>query len=131
MEDCKYTEIGGLYVKKAGGDWKMISNDAEANELVKRLADGAYLDLYIDTVVDKAIESIKQMQPYVIIRPRTSQELQLKRKFVTIQGIQQEHAEKKKLANDSQQLVVEKSGPREEVAVVQENAEKKKSADCM
>ncbi|KAL8121111.1 hypothetical protein AgCh_018032 [Apium graveolens] len=123
MEDCKYTEIGGLYVKKAGGGWKIISNDAEANELVKGLADGAYLDLYIDTVIDKAIEPTKQMQPHVIIRPLTSffegQELQLKRKFVTIQGIQQEHAEKKKLVNDSQQLVVEKSGPREEVAVVQ------------
>ncbi|KAL8156186.1 hypothetical protein AgCh_001332 [Apium graveolens] len=85
MEDCKYTEIGGLYVKKAGGGWKIISNDAEANELVKGLAD----------------------------------------------GLQQEHDEKKKLANDSQQLVIEKSGPREEVAVVQKNAEKKKSADCM
>ncbi|KAL8132402.1 hypothetical protein AgCh_008051 [Apium graveolens] len=78
MEDCKYSKIGGLYVKKAGG-----------------------------------------------------QELQLKRKFVTIQGLQQEHAEKKQLENDSQQLVVEKSGPREEVAVVQENAQKKKPTDCM
>lgn len=72
MEDCKYTEIGGLYVKKAGGGWKIINNDAEANELVRGLTDGAYLDLYIDTVVDKAIEPTKQMQPHVIIRPRTS-----------------------------------------------------------
>ncbi|KAL8103041.1 hypothetical protein AgCh_027540 [Apium graveolens] len=93
MEDCKYNEIGGLYVKKAEGGWIIISNDAEANELVKGSVDGAYLDLYIDTVIDKAIEPTKQMQPHV--------------------------------------LVVEKSGLREKVAVVQENAEKKKPADGM
>ena len=72
LEDCKYTEIGGLYVKKSGGGWRLISNDAEANELLKGLTDGAYLDLYIDTTIDQAIEPSKQMQPHVITRPRTS-----------------------------------------------------------
>lgn len=71
-EAAGYAEIGGVYVKKAGGGWKLVSNDAEACELGNGLKDGSMLDLYIDTVVDKAIQPVKQLQPHVIVRPRTS-----------------------------------------------------------
>lgn len=71
-DDVGYTEIGGVYVKKGGGGWKMLTNDADVCGLVEGLKDGSFLDLYIDTVVDKTIEPAKQMQPHVIIRPRTS-----------------------------------------------------------
>ena len=71
-DDVGYTEIGGIYVKKQGGGWKLVSSDADVGELVKGLLDGCHLDFYIDTVVDKAIEPVKQMQPHVIMRPRTS-----------------------------------------------------------
>lgn len=67
-----YTEIGGIYAKKVGGGWRLISNDADVTDLVNGLKEGSTLDLYIDTVVDKAIEPVKQLQPHVQIRPRTS-----------------------------------------------------------
>ena len=70
-EDAGYTEIGGVYVKKGGGGWKIISNDADLNEYAKGQKDGAFLDLYIDNVIDKSIEPAKEMQPHVIVRPRT------------------------------------------------------------
>lgn len=71
-DDVGYTEIGGVYVKKPGGGWKLLSNDVEVMELANGLKEGSMLDLYIDTIVDKAIEPAEQMQPHVIIRPRTS-----------------------------------------------------------
>lgn len=70
-DDVGYTEIGGVYVKKGGVGWKIVSNDADVIGLVDGLKDGSSLDLYIDTVVDKGIEPANQMQPHVIIRPRT------------------------------------------------------------
>ncbi|KAL8092323.1 hypothetical protein AgCh_034574 [Apium graveolens] len=90
---------------------------------------------------DMEVEKLIEMADYLFLRfhhkgqflktKYLGQELQLKCKFLTIHGLQQEHAKKKKFANYSQQLVAEKAGPREEVAVVQENAEKKKPANCM
>lgn len=71
-DDVGYTEIGGVYVKKGGGGWKILSNDADVTGLVQDLKDGSFLDLYIDTVVDKAIEPANQMQPHVIIRARSN-----------------------------------------------------------
>ncbi|KAL8107919.1 hypothetical protein AgCh_024355 [Apium graveolens] len=71
-DNVGYTEIGGVYVKKVGGGWKLLDNDKDICELVNSLSQGSVLDLYIDTVVDKAIEPDKQLQPHVIIRSRTS-----------------------------------------------------------
>ena len=71
-DDLGYTEIGGIYVKKQGGGWKLVSSDADVGELVEGLLDGCHLDFYIDTIMDKAIEPVKEMQPHVIMRPRTS-----------------------------------------------------------
>ena len=71
-DDVGYTEIGGIYVKKQGGGWKLVSSDADVGELVEGLLDGCHLDFYIDTIMDKAIEPVKEMQPHVIMRPRTS-----------------------------------------------------------
>ncbi|KAK1352558.1 hypothetical protein POM88_053255 [Heracleum sosnowskyi] len=100
--DVGYTEIGGVYVKKGGCGWKIVNTDADMTGLVDRLTDGSSLDLYIDTVVDKAIEPANQIQPHVIIRPRTQYfegpNFQLKRKFVTIQDLKQQQLDKKKSA---------------------------------
>lgn len=70
VKEVGYTEIGGVYVRKGG--WKLLSNDMDLVGLVEGVKDGYFLDLYIDNIVDKAIEPTKQMQPHVIIRPRTS-----------------------------------------------------------
>ncbi|KAK1373229.1 hypothetical protein POM88_029422 [Heracleum sosnowskyi] len=76
--------------------------DADVTGLVDRLTDGSSLDLYIDTVIDKAIEPANQIQPHVIIRPRTQYfegpNFQLKQKFVTIQDLKQQQLDKKKSA---------------------------------
>lgn len=66
-EDLGYTEIGGVYAKKDGGGWKLISTDADAVSLGEAVDGGSYLDLYVDTVVDKSIEPAPQTQPHVII----------------------------------------------------------------
>ncbi|KAL8156723.1 hypothetical protein AgCh_001720 [Apium graveolens] len=99
-EDVGYTEIGGVYVKKVGDGWKLLDNDKDVCELVNSLPQGLVLDLYIDTVVNKAIEPAKQLQPHVIIKPRTSffeaDDIQVKRKYVTLQNLQQEQEQKKK-----------------------------------
>lgn len=71
-DDVGYTEIGGVYIKKAGGGWKLLDSDKLVCELVNALPQGSVLDLYIDTVVDKAIEPAEQLQPHVIVRPRTT-----------------------------------------------------------
>lgn len=60
------------YVKKVGRGWKIVINNIDANELVKGLTNDACLDLYNNTIIDKAIEPVKQMQSHGIIRPRIS-----------------------------------------------------------
>lgn len=92
-DDVGYTEIGGVYVKKGDGSgWKLLSNDADLCGLVEGLKEGSFLDLYIDNVVDKAIEPAKKVQPHVIVRPRTTyfegKDFQLKMKLVTIQNLE-------------------------------------------
>lgn len=71
-DDLGYNEIGGVYVKKQGGGWKLIDTDADAIRLGQGMSNGSYLDLYVDTVIDKSIEPLRQTQPHVIVRPRTS-----------------------------------------------------------
>lgn len=54
-----YTKLGGVYVKKLEIGRRLVSNNADACDLIKGLKDGSMLDLYIDTIVDKAIEPVK------------------------------------------------------------------------
>lgn len=70
-DDVGYTEFGGIYVKKEEGGWKLLLTDKDVTDLVTNLKEGSFLDIYIDTVVDKSIEPTNQIQPHVIIRPRT------------------------------------------------------------
>ncbi|KAL8094214.1 hypothetical protein AgCh_035917 [Apium graveolens] len=68
------------------------------------MKNGYFIDIYVDRVVDKAIDPASQTQPHVIVRPRTSffegVDFQLKRKFVMVQEVKQQ-LDKKKLANDA------------------------------
>ena len=70
VKELEYTEIGGLYVKMVPHGWYLISND---NDLIRFIdgVKGDKLEFYIDTVVDKSIQPREEMQPHVIVRPRT------------------------------------------------------------
>ncbi|XP_074349901.1 uncharacterized protein LOC141689497 [Apium graveolens] len=104
-DNIGYSEIGGVYVKKQSGGWKLIVTNAEAISLGEGMKNDYFLDLYIDRVVEKAIEPASQTQPHVIVRPRTSffegVDFQLKRNFVTVQEVKQQKLDKKKLAKDA------------------------------
>ncbi|KAL8121437.1 hypothetical protein AgCh_018240 [Apium graveolens] len=65
-DNLGYSEIGGIYVKKQSGGWKLIATDAEAISLGEGMKNGYFLYLYVDTVVNKAIEPASQAQPHVI-----------------------------------------------------------------
>lgn len=70
-DDLKYNEIGGIYVRKPAGGWKLIANDGDLIEFVTTV-EGEEIHLYVDIVVDNSITPMSQMQPHVIVRPRTS-----------------------------------------------------------
>lgn len=100
VKDLNYTEIGGIYVKGEDGGWKLVSDDAAVGECIKQKMVDGELDLFVDCIVDKEIAPMKQMQPHVIVRPRTSifqakAKNQGKRKFVTIKDINQEKERRK------------------------------------
>ncbi|KAL8155631.1 hypothetical protein AgCh_000866 [Apium graveolens] len=107
-DNLGYSEIGGVYVKKQSGGCQLIDTDAKAISLGEGMKNGSFLDLCIDTVVDKAIEPASQTQPHVIVRPRKRSfegvDFQLKRKFVTVQEPKQQQLDKKKLAKDAYEL---------------------------
>lgn len=69
-DDLKYTEIGGVYVKNVLTGWKLIDNDRDLQEFVNHV-EGESLDFYVDHIIDKKVEPKAQMQPHVIVRPRT------------------------------------------------------------
>ena len=70
-DDLKYNEIGGIYVHKAPSGWRLIANDGDLIDFATAV-EGEEINLYIDVVVDNSITPMAQMQPHVIVRPRTS-----------------------------------------------------------
>lgn len=59
-EDLKYTEIGGIYIKKENsGGWKLLSDDKDLTEYTDGFKNGDTIDFYIDNNVDKEIEPLK------------------------------------------------------------------------
>ncbi|XP_065865716.1 uncharacterized protein [Euphorbia lathyris] len=104
--DLGYIEIGGIYINKGKmGGWKLVANDKDFGEFIQGFSGGESLDFYIDTIVGKGIEPLEQMQPHVVVRPRPSlfeaKRLQPKRKYVTIQSIQQEQKNKKNASEEN------------------------------
>ncbi|XP_074340711.1 uncharacterized protein LOC141678320 isoform X2 [Apium graveolens] len=95
-DDLGYKEIGGVYAKKEDG-WKLLMTDKDVDDLVAGVKLGSLLDIYLDNVVDTSIVSATQIQPHIVIRPRTHFEgadLPLKRKFVTIKDLTQQITDK-------------------------------------
>ena len=69
----KLNEIGGVYAKEGKhGGWKLLRTDLDIIQEIEKCNDGEEVKLYVDTVVDPAIESLCEMQPHVIVRPRKS-----------------------------------------------------------
>ncbi|WCJ37370.1 hypothetical protein M5689_018515 [Euphorbia peplus] len=89
-DDVGYTEIGGVYVKRQIGGWKLLENDNDLTEFISRFKPHSWLDFYIDNVVDRLIEPMNSSQPHVIIRPRPNfmeaKKLQPKRKCVSLKS---------------------------------------------
>lgn len=69
--DLGYSEIGGVYINRVPQGWKLVDNDGDLNEYIQT-SNGITLVFYLDDVVDKSIEQVSQMQPRVIVRPRTN-----------------------------------------------------------
>ena len=69
-----YTEIGGVYIISKGtrGGWRLILNDKDVNEYVQGCINNKQGEVvfYIDNTIDKDSDSVIQLQPHVIIRPR-------------------------------------------------------------
>lgn len=69
----KLNEIGGVYAKEGKhGGWKLLRTDLDIIQEIEKCNDGEEVKLYVDTVVDPAIEPLCEMQPHVIVRPRKS-----------------------------------------------------------
>lgn len=90
VKELDYTEIGGIYIKRRG--WTLVTDDRGVNEATNGRSD---VDFYIDTNVDKSLQPMKQMQPHVIVRPRSSpykvkENNAEKRTFVTLKDINDE-----------------------------------------
>ena len=98
VKDMKYKEIGGVYVYNNG--WKLLQDDKTLGEYIKGKTEE--IDFYIDTFVDITVPAMKQMQPHVVVRPRSSPSLKArekkteKRTFVTIKNINAEKNQKLK-----------------------------------
>lgn len=103
VKDMNYTEIGGVYVNNDG--WKLLEDDKTVGEHTKGKSE---VDFYIDANVDKDIPALKQMQPHVIVRPRSSPfkakgKKVEKRTFVTLKNINAEKTRKQKDMKDDQE----------------------------
>lgn len=69
-DDLKYSEIGGVYVKKGEpAEWKLLETDLDVSRLVNTISNGGHVDVYVDNIIDKRIEPVKT-QPHVLVRPR-------------------------------------------------------------
>ncbi|KAL8124269.1 hypothetical protein AgCh_012061 [Apium graveolens] len=60
----KLTKIEGVYTKAADG-WKLLTRDKELLDLVNEIKMDYELHLYVDTVIDKEVEPLVQMQPWL------------------------------------------------------------------
>ncbi|KAL8156034.1 hypothetical protein AgCh_001200 [Apium graveolens] len=67
IKKLNYKDIGGLYVNGRG--WTLVTDDQGVTEATRDKSDVSF---YIDNTVDKSIPPMKQMQPFVIVRPRSS-----------------------------------------------------------
>ena len=96
VKDLKFDEIGGLYIKNRG--WTLVTDDQSVTHYT---AGRSEADFYIDCNVDKGVPPMKQMQPHVIVRPRSSpfkfkEKNADKRTFVTLKNLNAERTRKLK-----------------------------------
>lgn len=95
VKDLNYNEIGGIYIKKRkSNQWTLVTNDRGVEDY-KEENNSSELDFFIDCTVDRRIVPMKQMQPHVIVRPRSSplkakEKNVEKRQFVTLKHITDE-----------------------------------------
>ena len=99
VKELKYDEIGGVYIKQRG--WKLVTDDRGVNDATNERAE---VDFYIDNNVDPDVPPMKQMQPHVIVRPKSSpfkvkEKNAEKRTFVTLQNINAEKTRRMKDMN--------------------------------
>ncbi|KAL8155617.1 hypothetical protein AgCh_000853 [Apium graveolens] len=101
VKDPKYGEIGGVYIKKKGG--KLVTDDRGVIEFINGRPE---VDFYLETNVNSDVPPLKQMQPHVIVRPKSSpfkvKETNAnaeKRTFVTLQNINTEKTRRMKNMN--------------------------------
>lgn len=103
VKEMKYKEIGGIFVNNDG--WKLVSDDQTLRQFTQEKTE---LDFYIECTVNKAIPAVKQVQPHVVVRPRSSpvitkEKMAEKRTFVTLQNINAEKKRKLKDRNDDKE----------------------------
>ncbi|KAL6574731.1 hypothetical protein OROMI_012016 [Orobanche minor] len=108
VKQMKMDEIGGVYVPKGKkGGWKLVYDDRILSEYIQGKSE---VDFYIDSIVDKTIPVLKQMQPWVIVRPRPSplakENKAEKRTFVTLKNI---NAEKERRMNTRKKLTFQEA----------------------
>ena len=66
----RYTEVGGVYMSKGKAGWELLTDDKDLIGLLEACKDGEEIEFFVDTIVDKEIEPMTQMQPHVVVRPR-------------------------------------------------------------
>ncbi|KAL8135869.1 hypothetical protein AgCh_010471 [Apium graveolens] len=106
VKELNYKEIGGLYVNRRG--WTLVTDDQGVTKATRHtlITKGLILTLvidvsfYIDNTVDKSIPPMNQMEPLMIIRPRSSpfkvvEKNVDKRTFVTLKDINNEKERRK------------------------------------
>ncbi|KAL1803275.1 hypothetical protein ACET3Z_031922 [Daucus carota] len=109
VKELKYDEIGGVYTKLRG--WKLVTDDKGVTDATNGRAE---IDFYIDNNVDPDVPPMKQMQPHVIIRPKSSpfkvkEKNAEKRTFVTLQNINAEKTRRMKDMNvEKERLLITK-----------------------
>ncbi|XP_063942874.1 uncharacterized protein LOC108205913 [Daucus carota subsp. sativus] len=109
VKELKYDEIGGVYIKLRG--WKLVTDDKGVTDATNGRAE---IDFYIDNNVDPNVPPMKQMQPHVIIRPKSSpfkvkEKNAEKRTSVTLQNINAEKTRRMKDMNvEKERLLITK-----------------------
>ncbi|KAK1393544.1 hypothetical protein POM88_012600 [Heracleum sosnowskyi] len=102
VKELKYDEIGGIYVQNEDNDgWTLMTDDRSLFKHMYATA-RSEIDYFIDCDVDKGTTPTKQMQPHVIVRPRSSlfkakDKNAEKRKYVTLKNINDEKKRKMSL----------------------------------
>lgn len=106
VKELKYDEIGGIYVQNGDNEgWTLMTDD---RSLFKHMYEikRSEVDYFIDCDADKGIAPMKQMQPHVIVRPRSSlfkakDKNAEKRTYVTLKNI---NDEKKRMMSSRKKL---------------------------